>query len=370
MGGEQREFWVGTQGGVYRFCATVAGGDWRRQGPFLADEDVATIARGPGGQLLVGTHAGTIFRSDDCAASWRKLAFDNKQAELNAYYAACTAVGQPNGTRESGIWALAFSPHDPQVIYAGTLPAALFRSVDGGERWAEVAGLRRHPASREFWGPFNAPFLHTIIPDTADPDRLTIAVGVGGILGTADGGETWAIMTDGIIDPYVPEGAQFPEVHKDIHKLRAAPSLPQRLYITEHGPWISRSDDGGQHWQRLAAGHERAVTRPLALHPRDPDHLWLALLEDEPGSDGIPRVYRKLEVLESRDGGLTWADRSAGLPERRCSIYRDAMDSDRPDPTGIAFGTNRGDLYFLTEDGEGWERIAADLPSIRTVVAT
>lgn len=369
MRDERREFWIGTQGGVYQFCTPVAGGPWQRRGPLLAGENVATIARHSNGIILAGTHAGTIFRSDDCGTSWRQLPFDNKQAELNAYYAACTAVGEPNGTAESGIWSLAFSPHDRDVIFAGTLPAALFRSDDGGETWREVEGLRRLPASREFWGPFNAPFLHTIIPDASDPDLLTIAVGVGGILGTGDGGETWAVLTDGIIDPYVPAGAQFPEVHKDIHKLRAAPSLPKRLYVTEHGPWVSRSDDGGQRWQRLAAGHERAVTRPIAIHPRDPDRLWLALLEDEPGSDGIPRVYRRLEALESRDGGNTWVDRSAGLPEGRCSIYRDAMDSDRHAPVGIAFGTNKGDLFFTTEDGTTWERIAADLPAIRAVVA-
>ncbi len=80
-------------------------------------------------------------------------------------------------------------------------------------------------------------------------------------------------------------------------------------------------------------------------------------------------LMQRLEALESRDGGATWTDRSAGLPEGRCSIYRDAMDSDHYAPVGIAFGTNKGDLFFTTEDGDPWERIAADLPSIRTVVA-
>ncbi len=366
----RREWWIGTQQGVYHFASDHAGGPWQRRGPLLPNQDIATLASHPNGTLLAGTHAGTIFRSDDHGESWRQLPFDNKQAELNAFYVAGnTFDAVPNGTNESGIWALACSPAVRDLVFAGTLPAALFRSTDGGATWQEVAGLRQLPASREFWGPFNAPFLHTILPDAHHAERLLIAVGVGGILGTSDGGATWTVLTEGIIDPYLPAGARFPEVHKDIHKLRAAPADPQRLYITEHGPWISRSDDGGQRWRRLAVGNERTVTRPIALHPRDPDRLWLALLEDQPG-DGIPRVYQRLEVLESRDGGLTWIDRSAGLPESRCSIYREAMDSDRHNPVGIAFGTNRGELYFATEAGEPWQRLAADLPSIRAVLAT
>ncbi len=92
---ERREVWVGTQGGVFHFCAEVAGGPWRRRGPALAGEDVASLARHPDGTLLAGTHAGTIFRADGGGTCWRQLLFDNKQAELNAHYAACTAAGVP-----------------------------------------------------------------------------------------------------------------------------------------------------------------------------------------------------------------------------------------------------------------------------------
>jgi len=51
-------------------------------------------------------------------------------------------------------------------------------------------------------------------------------------------------------------------------------------------------------------------------------------------------------------------------------IYREAMDSDRHDPIGIAFGTSRGQLFFATEAGDPWQCLAADLPSIRAVLAT
>ena len=36
------------------------------------------------------------------------------------------------------VTAIAYSPHDPNVIVAGTQPAALFRSEDGGNAWRDL----------------------------------------------------------------------------------------------------------------------------------------------------------------------------------------------------------------------------------------
>lgn len=367
MNDGRRELWIGTRDGLYHLTGTAGGDAWERRGPYLAGEDVGAVACRPDGVVLAGTHAGTLHRSADGGATWRRVPFDNKQAELNAYYAAYQSPIVQSGTGESGVWSLAFAPDAPDTVYAGVLPAALFRSRDGGESWEEIAGLRRLPASQEFWGPFRAPFLHTIVPDAGDPRAMTVAVSVGGVFDTADGGETWATRTAGM-DPWYPDGARFPEVHKDVHKLRVSPADLRRRYITEHGPWISRSDDGGLTWRRLPAGHERTVTRPIALHPDDPDRLWLALLEDGVEGESLPHVRERLEVLESRDGGLTWADRSAGLPAGACNVYREGFDSDRRAPLGLYLGTSAGDLFFTTVDAACWRPLAGGLPSIRAVV--
>ena len=39
---------------------------------------------------------------------------------------------------EIPIWALAIDPVDPNIIFAGTRPAALFRSTDGGQHWDKL----------------------------------------------------------------------------------------------------------------------------------------------------------------------------------------------------------------------------------------
>jgi photosystem II stability/assembly factor-like uncharacterized protein len=360
-----RTLWVGTRAGLWRFEEQQ--GAWERAGPFLSSQDVSAVACGPDNIVLAGSHSGALFRSTDGGTQWQPVAFDPKQAELNAYYAAYQSPISPSGTRETGIWSLAFAPAAPDTVYAGVLPAGLFRSRDSGLTWEEVAGLRRMPASQEFWGPFGAPFLHTILPDTTCPESLTIGISVGGVFGTSDEGETWEVLTEGM-DPWYPDGARFPAVHKDVHKLKAAPADPARLYITEHGPWISRSDDAGRNWRRLPAGHARTVTRPLALHPRDPDRLWLALLEDAADHEDIPRVRTRLEVLESHDGGLSWHDRSAGLPTVDCNIYREGFVADASTPTNLYLGTSAGAVFHTTEDGVAWQVLADGLPSIRVVL--
>ena len=46
------------------------------------------------------------------------------------------ALGFPE--RGVVIWSLAFHPTRPEVMYAGSAPFALYRSVDGGDNWKKI----------------------------------------------------------------------------------------------------------------------------------------------------------------------------------------------------------------------------------------
>ena len=85
---------------------------------------------------------------------------------------------------------------------------------------------RAGPTVTEFLGPLKAPFLHTILLEPRSPDVLTIAVSVGGVFRSADGGETWRVCTAGM-SPWRPDGARFHDVHLDVHKLAACPADPR-----------------------------------------------------------------------------------------------------------------------------------------------
>src|SRR5690606_23001630 len=76
-------------------------------------------------------------------------------------------------------WSLAIAPDG--ALYAGVDPAGLFRSEDGGRRWAHVPGLRDHP-SRPHWNPGGAGLvLHHIVPHPADPARMWVGISAAGV---------------------------------------------------------------------------------------------------------------------------------------------------------------------------------------------
>ena len=79
---------------------------------------------------------------------------------------------------------------EPQTLYCGVEPAALFRSDDAGETWSLVKGLHDHP-HRPQWQPGGGGLcLHTILPDPINKERMHIAISTGGVYRTDDGGKS------------------------------------------------------------------------------------------------------------------------------------------------------------------------------------
>ena len=89
-------------------------------------------------------------------------------------------------------------PDEPDTLYCGVEPAALFKSTDAGETWALVQGLYDHP-HRAQWQPGGGGLcLHTILPDPSNSKRLFIAISTGGVYRTDDGGENWQPRNQGV----------------------------------------------------------------------------------------------------------------------------------------------------------------------------
>jgi len=169
---------VGTTKGLF----TLRSGDGRERfeltGPTFAGEEVyATCidSRSGSTRLFTGSvsnHWGPVLRrSDDLGATWT----EDEQAALRFAEGADASLER--------IWQLACGPDDePDVLYAGVEPAALFRSDDGGRSFSLVKGLWDHP-HRPQWQPGGGGLcLHTVLVHPDDPDRLLIAISAAGRL--------------------------------------------------------------------------------------------------------------------------------------------------------------------------------------------
>ncbi len=354
---------VGTMKGAFLFRSRPGRASWDTGGPWFQGEPVYALAwdgRAGRRRLYAGTNSwhwgATVRTSDDFGATW------------TTPEATPLRFPEDSGVELKQIWQIRPGREDePDTLYCGVEPAALFTSRDAGATWELERGLFDHP-HRERWQPGAGGLcLHTVIPDAADPDRLLVAISTGGVYRTDDGGATWQARNVGVRAQFLPEDSRYPEFGQCVHKVVAHPSRPQRLFLQNH--WgLYRSDDGGDHWQDIANGVPSDFGFAMAVHPHEPDTVYIVPLE----SDGF-RVTpgEKLRVYRTRDAGASWQALTDGLPQEGAfeTVLRDAMDTDDCDDAGVYFGTRSGKLYGSRDGGDSWDLLAGGLPPVVCVKA-
>lgn len=352
---------IGTRKGLWLATSVDGRRTWSLTGPHHSTISVYGVGidtRRAVPRLLAGItseHFGpSVAVSDDLGATW----LEPDRPAL--------AFPEDTGAALERIWQLTPGPEDePDVVYAGVEPTALFRSEDGGITFELVRGLWDHP-HREHWTPGGGgKALHTVLPHPTDGDRVTVAMSAGGVYRTEDGGASWRARNRGVAAGFLP--GEEPEFGQCVHKVARSVGEPDHLFLQNHGG-VYRSRDAGDTWQSIAEGLPSDFGFPMVAHPHRPDVIYnFPLVADHtrftPG--GRCRVYR------SEDAGDTWTGLASGLPEDGfwSVVLRDALCTDAADPAGIYFGTRSGEVYASRDDGEGWQRVAAHLPDVLSVRA-
>jgi photosystem II stability/assembly factor-like uncharacterized protein len=373
---------VGTTKGAFLIAEGSDRSGWSVRGPFcdgwpinhvIGDAEAGTIWAGGGGDW----HGAGVWRSDDGGESWRVTRLTrgtmDEWAAKDAGFAAMIGWKEeplPFGDGFSQIWSLGQAGG---TLYAGTKPANLLESRDGGATWRRLDSLTDHP-SAESWNPGAAGLvLHTIVSDPADARKLWLAISAAGVFASEDGGRTWerrnrlanAAACDGHDHPAAPRNG---ETGHCVHNMMRAAGPGDVLYQqNHHGVW--RSSDGGRSWEDITPGLPSTFGFAIRVHPRDPGTIWTLPLNGD--SIGRYPPEAAAAVWRSRDGGRTWAGLRDGLPQTSCyfTVLRQAMAGDTRDPAGIYFGTNSGSVFASRDEGDSWVEIARHLPTILAVEA-
>jgi len=352
---------VGTNKGAFFLRSSRDRLRWDVAGPYFHGQGIYAMAYdGRNGRHRLWVSANNVMwgaflrSSDDFGRIW------TNPLEASIRFPA------ESGASLRNIWQICLGRNDePEKLYCGVEPAALFESGNEGESWSLVRGLYDHP-HRPRWMPSNGGLtLHTILPDPCNKDRMYVAVSAGGVYRTDDGGTTWQARNNGVRVMFLPE--KYPEFGQCVHKIVLHESRPERLFLQNH--WgLYRSDNLGDSWQDIARGVPSDFGFAMLMHPHDADCVYIVPVESDEfrcTPDGHLRVYR------TRNAGGSWEALDRGLPQKGAyeTVLRDAMSSDSLDPAGIYFGTRSGTVYGSRDEGKSWKKIVERLPQILCVKA-
>jgi photosystem II stability/assembly factor-like uncharacterized protein len=353
---------IGTRKGLWVAHSSDDRQTWSLEGPGELMSDVHAVCvdtRGEQPVLFMSSrhwHWGPrVLRSSDLGRSWDETPN------------GAIRFPEDTDTALEAVWAIAPSPTEPDVVWAGTEPSALFRSTDGGVTFELVRALWDHPHRADWQPGAGGQAIHTVLPHPTDPRRLTVAMSTGGVYRTVDGGESWEPANRGIKAEFMPEGQQYPEYGQCVHKVDRSAGQPDVLFAQNHGG-VYRSDDAGDSWTSIADGLPSDFGFPVVAHPHEPGTVYVFPLDSSDRRfppDGLCRVFR------SRDAGASWEPLAKGLPEHGfyAGVLRDAMCVDHAQPAGVYFGTREGTVFASDDEGDSWNVVVEHLPDILSVRA-
>lgn len=253
----------------------------------------------------------------------------------------------------------------PERLYAGVDPAALFISDDAGASWRLVEPLWNHE-TKDYWEEGAAGMtMHHIALDPGDPDHLYVAISAAGVFETTDGGETWAARNRGFVADHLPDGGAGMPAGFCVHSMFLHPLRPNRLF-QQHHPGVYRSDDGAGNWINIEAGLPGRFGFASTIDPTDPDAFFVVPLAEDQTRFPIDGALR---VFQTRDAGETWRALGEGLPADHVQqgVYRQALTSDGHDTLGLYLGTSGGHVYGSADGGEHWTELLDHLAPVLVV---
>lgn len=186
---------------------------------------------------VIYTTGEVVFKTTNQGKSWTVISPDLTRNDKSKQKASGGPITEDNTSVEyyGTIFALAESPVEKGLLWAGSDDGLIHITRDGGGSWQNVT-----PPSMPEWGTVSLidASPHTAGAAYAAVDRHKLDDFKPYIFKTADYGKTWALAVSGI-----PDGDY-------VHAVREDPKRRGLLYAgTETGVYFSIDD--GAHWQKL-----------------------------------------------------------------------------------------------------------------------
>ena len=203
-----------------------------------------------------------------------------------------------------------FSPHDPNVLYAGG--NRLFRSTDEGQSWEPVSpdltradpdklGPSGGPITRDTSGAEHYCTLYAFAESPHEPGVLWAGSDDGLVHLSRDGGRSWRDVTP----PGLPEWAFIRTVEPSPHDPATLYLAATRYKLDDNAPYLFKTSDYGGSWQAITgAGGELAI----------PSDDFVRVIRADPACPGVLYVGTETGLHVSLDDGATWRRWRSNFP--------------------------------------------------------
>jgi len=244
---------------------------------------------------------------------------------------------QDNGTklRENGTWYpvlggdgmdCAVDPTNENIQYGSLYYGAISRTSNGWNSSSEISNNIPDPAEGAWVTPF--------VLDPTNPS--TIYVGYTKLWKSTNSGQSFTMIGNFSFDK--------------LDALAVAPSDPNVIYASTGGA-IWKTVNAGDEWLNIidGLGPFNSSISQITVKQDDPNTVWLA-------STG----YDANGVLQTTDGGVTWSDISAGLPEIPVSsVVHNKLETSI---IQLYAGTDFG--VYVKNGPSNWVPFATGLPNV------
>lgn len=365
------EMYVGTRKGLVTLERSASG--WGISKVDFLGHNVTLLHHDPRdgwfyATLTLGHFGVKLHRSPDGGMTWEECAVPvyPEGAEVGAGPFVEEGMPKTKPASLKEIWAFASGgPDQPEWLWAGTIPGGLFLSKDRGTSWELVESLwNREERMEWFGGGKDEAGIHSICVDPRDSQRVTIAVSCGGVWETADGGENWELLGEGLRADFMPPNLANAKNSQDAHLLVQCPAIPDQMWIQHHNG-IFYSSDHARTWTEMENVTPSAFGFGVCVHPNDGNKAWFV-----PGVKDECRVPvdGKFVVTRTSDAGQSFEILSDGLPAEHSYeiVFRHAMDIDLSGER-LVIGSSTGGLWISENGGDRWDCITHTLAPIYCV---
>jgi photosystem II stability/assembly factor-like uncharacterized protein len=280
---------------------------------------------------------------------WSHLATPGK---LDALKWRC--IGPARGGR---VVAVAGDPVDPMVFYFGACAGGIWKTIDGGIYWRCISD--GFLGSAAIGAIAVSPSDHNVIYAGTGETEIRLDVSYGdGIYKSMDAGRSWS-------------HAGLGET-RHIGRICIHPRDPNIVYVAALGDifgphqdrGVFRSHDGGKAWEKVLYRDADTGAIDLSMDPNNPRILFAAFWQTRRNFWNISSGGPGSGLFRSTDGGDTWEEltRAPGLPDGPIGKVGVAVSPAKPGRVWTLIETvgNKTGLYRSEDFGARWVLVSSN----------